>query len=141
MESLFGVGSIVAFAIGIGLWLYVHKMAPKLTTLLFLIAGTGIGGWLGALIGGAVDTAIGTASGVTASLIGVSAATLVAVASFVAVLEIVIKGLWKKKAKPKRWHPWLALALPTIVVAGSVPALVELMNAFDSITTTIGAGG
>jgi len=141
MEALFGVGSLIAFALGIGLWLYVHRMAPKTVTLLFLIAGTGIGGWLGALIGGAVSTAIGTASDVTANLIGVGAATLVAVVSFIATLEIVVKGLWKKKAKPRRWHPWLALALPTIIVAGSVPVLVELMEALNQVTTTVGAGG
>lgn len=138
--ELLGVGSLTAFCLGIGLWLYAHKNAKKTTTFLFLVAGTAIGGYLGSLIGGAVSTAVNTVGTLTAQLIGVGGSTLLAVVSVIATLEVVVKGIWKKTAKPKRWHPWLALALPTIIVAGSVPVLIQLMDAVGQVTNSVAGG-
>lgn len=136
MEIL-GIGSIVAFCLGVGLWLFAHRDAPKTTTLLFLIAGTALGGVLGALVGQAVAAATSTIGSLTGQLIGVGGATLLAVLSLIATLEVVIKGMWPKKASPRRWHPWLALVLPTIIVAGSVPVLVQIMNALNQVASTV----
>ena len=134
-----GVATITGLALIIGGWLYLHRDAPKTTTLLFLIAGIGIGGWIGATLGDWISTALGMVGTQTATWVGIGTSTLVAGLAIVATLEIVIKGLWKKKAKPRRWHPWLALALPTIIAAASVPILVEIVNAFTSAVTQVGA--
>jgi len=134
-----GVASIAGLALLVGLWLYWHKSAPKSTTLLFLIAGIGLGGGLGVWLGATLGRAL-TAAGNTeaAAWVGLGASTLLAGAAILATLEVVIKGLWRKKAKPKRWHPWLALALPTIIAIGSVPVLTEAMAWFSSLVTEIG---
>lgn len=133
-----GVAALTAFALMIGLWMYWRKLAPKTTTLLFLLAGFGIGGVIGALAGRAVAMALGALGSPGARLFGVGVSTIIAGVAIVATLEIVIRGLHKKKAKPTRWHPWLALMLPTIVAVSSVPLLTELMGLFSQVTTEIG---
>jgi hypothetical protein len=133
-----GVATLTGLSLMIGAWLYWHKNAPKTTTLLFLIAGVGLGGWLGTTLGQWVRTVLGMAGSQTATWLGIGASTLLAGAAIVATLEIAIKGLWKKKAKPKRWHPWLALALPTVVAVGSVPLLSELFELFSTAVIDIG---
>lgn len=138
MEAVFGVGSIVAFALGIGLWLYVNKDAPKFTTFLFLVAGTGLGGLIGAAVSRGTDWATATTSDLTTTLIGMGGSTLLSVAAVVATLEVFVKGMWKKKAKPRRWHPWLALALPTLAMASGVPVLAQLFSAASQITAVGG---
>lgn len=140
-----GLAVLGAFAVVIGLWLYMHRMAPKLCTFLFLLAGLSIGGWLGGLLGSLINTVLGTVGSVTGQVIGYGASTILAAIAFVAILEVFVKGLWKKKAKPQRWHPWLALALPTIVVAFGLPIMVEAFTAFtdlmESAGSSISAGG
>ncbi|MPZ66770.1 MAG: hypothetical protein GEU83_15100 [Pseudonocardiaceae bacterium] len=133
-----GVAAIAGMALIVGLWLYWHRDAPKFTTFLFLIAGTGIGGYLGQLLGQALNTVLGTVGTQTGQWVGIGASTLTAGVALVATLEIVIKGLYKKKAKPQRWHPWLALALPTIIFAAGFPFLVQIMEAFETGVTTVG---
>lgn len=133
-----GTASITAFALAIGLWLFFHKNAPKFTTLLFLIAGFGIGGLLGNWLTGLVNMATDTAGNQTSLWLGIGASTLISIVALIAALEIVIKGLWKKKAKPKRWHPWLALALPTIIAISGFPILNEVFGAFNAAVNNVG---
>ncbi|GAA4554759.1 MULTISPECIES: hypothetical protein [Pseudonocardia] len=137
--ALAGIGSIAGLALIIGLWLYLHKNAPKFTTLLFLLAGTGIGGLAGAAIAGGVGTVTSTAASATSRLVGFSAAALVSAICIVATLEVVVKGLWKRTATPKRYHPWLALALPTIAVAGGVPIISSLISFLSGAMGEAGA--
>lgn len=126
-------------ALIVGLWLYWHHDAPKFTTFLFLIGGFGIGGWLGSTVGEWLNSIIGTAGTTTGAWIGIGASTITAGLALVATLEIVIKGLYKKKAKPQRWHPWLALALPTIVWAFGFPIMVQGMEALESAAAEVSA--
>lgn len=137
-ETTFGVAPLTVIVLMVALWMYLRKVAPKTTTLLFLIAGFGIGGLIGALIDRAVVAALNALSSPAARLFGVGVSTIIAAAAIVATLELVIKGLHKKKAKPTRWHPWLALTLPTIIAASSVPLLTELMALFSETATEIG---
>lgn len=130
---------ISGLALIVGLWTYWHRDAPKFTTFLFLIGGLGIGGWLGSMLGDLLNTAIGTAGTATGAWIGIGASTITAGLALVATLEIVVKGLWKKKAKPQRWHPWLALALPTIIVAFGFPIMVQGVNGLESVANEVGA--
>ncbi len=134
-----GIATIAGLALIVGLWLYLHRDAPKTTTGLFLVAGIGLGGWLGAQLGAWISAGLGMVGTQTATWVGIGTSTLVAGLAVVATLEIIVKGLWKKKAKPRRWHPWLALALPTIITAASVPILVEIVSAFTSAVNQVGA--
>jgi len=134
-----GLLAIGAFALGIGLWLYWRRLAPKTTTALFLVAGLTIGGWIGSLLGWVLNTIMGTLGTVTGQLIGYGASTILAVVALVATLEVVVKGLWKKKAAPQRFHPWLALALPTIVIAFGLPIMVTGMSAVTGVVEQAGA--
>ncbi len=136
---MFGLAVIGCFSIIVGLWLYFHRMAPKFTTLLFLIGGLSIGGWLGSLLGTAINVVLGTVGSFTGQLIGYAASTILAAVALVAVLEVFVKGLWKKKAKPQRWHPWLALVLPTIVIAFGAPIMVEAATAVTGVVEQAGA--
>jgi hypothetical protein len=136
--TIAGIGSIAGAALVIGLWLYLHDDARKTTTALFLIAGCGIGGLVGAAIDHGFDTASGTAASTTTRLIGFSAGVIVSALCIVLTLEVVFKGILKKTANPKRWHPWLALALPTIAFASGVPIL---MSIFGAISGALGEAG
>lgn len=127
------------FALCVGLWLFVSKFAPKTTILLFLVAGMGIGGTLGLLLGRALNTVLGLAGSATGQFIGVGAATVVSGLALVATLEIVRKGMWPKKATPKRWHPWLALVLPIIVTAAGLPIVVTVLTYLGQAASTVGS--
>ena len=131
--------TVAFFALALGLWLFVSKMAPKSTIALFLVAGMGIGGTLGLLLGRALSAALGLAGSVTGQFIGVGAATVVSALALVATLEIVVKGMWPKKAKPKRWHPWLALVLPTVVTAAGLPIVATVMTYLGQAASTVGS--
>ena len=137
--ALAGIGSIAGIALIVGLWLYLHRNAPKFTTLLFLFAGTGIGGLVGAAIDSGVGTVTSTAASTTSRLVGFSFAAVLSAICLVATLEVVIKGLWKRTANPKRWHPWLALALPTIAVASGIPVLTSIVGAVSGALGEAGA--
>lgn len=133
-----GVGAISGLALVVAAWLWWHRDAPKFTTFLALVAGFGFGGVLGALIGNVLNRALDTAGSTTSNWVGISAATFVSAIALVATLEVFIKGMWPKKAKPTRWHPFLALLLPTIVIATGVPLLTEVMGAFSSGVGNLG---
>jgi len=134
-----GLLAIGAFALGIGLWLYWRRLAPKTCTALFLVAGLTIGGWIGSLLGWALNLTLGTLGTFTGQLIGYGASTILAVVALIATLEIFVKGLWKKKATPQRWHPWLALALPTMVIAFGLPIMVQGMTEVTGVVEQAGA--
>lgn len=134
------VTAVVAlFALGVGLWLFVSKFAPKTTILLFLVAGMGIGGTIGVLIGRALNTVLGLAGSVSGQFVGVGTAAVVSLLALIATLEIVVKGVWPKKAKPKRWHPWLALVLPTIVAASGLPIVDTVLTYVGQAAGTVGS--
>ena len=129
-----GLGTITGIALAVAAWLWWHRSAPKFTTLLALVAGVGIGGLAAQL----VSTLLGTVATVPGQLLGLGTAGLLAGLALVATLEVVFKGIWGKKAKPKRWHPILALVLPTIVVAGGIPLLGQLMTSLASGMAAVG---
>lgn len=123
-----GAGIIAAISLGVGIWLYWHKDAPKFTTFLFLVAGLFITGGLWETISKWMNSLLHTGASTTAGWIGVGATAVLATIAVVATLEVFVKGMWKKKAKPKRWHPFLALSLGLIISASGVPILVKLMT-------------
>lgn len=125
-----GIVLVSVAALVSGGWLWWHREAPKTCTGLFLIAGLAIGGGLGRLIalGLAVvfsptATEPGAGEGFGRWVSAVVAAVLIA-----ATAEIVIKGMWRKRATPRRWHPWLALVLPTLAIAAGAPLVGPLMT-------------
>lgn len=134
-----GVGIISGMALAVAGWLWWHRNAPKLTTFLALVAGLGIGGALGALLGQLISRLLGTIGTVSGQWLGIGGTALVAGLALVATLEVVIKGMAGKRAKPKRWHPILALVLPTIVIAGGIPLIGELMTAMSTGMAGLGA--
>lgn len=131
--------TIAGLSLVVGAWLWFHKDAPKFTVLLFLIAGLGLGGVVGGVLGALINRAMGTIGTTTGSLIGIGTSTLVAGLALVATLEVAIKGIHPRKARPKRWHAFLALALPTIVIAAGVPLLSTVMDAFSTGMANVGA--
>lgn len=133
-----GVATLAVIALFTAAWLWKHKHAPKTQVALALLAGLLFGGALGGFLGTVLTTVLGAVGSATGRLIGVGAAAVLAGLAFVAFLEVVIKGMWPKKAKPKRWHPALALVLPTLVIAGSVPLLSQLMAGFSSGAAELG---
>jgi hypothetical protein len=133
-----GVATISGLALIVGGWMWFHKDAAKTTTLLFLVAGLGFGGVLGNMLGNFVNRAIGTVGTTTGTWVGISASTIVAGIALVATLEVVLKGMLPKTAKTRRWHPFLALVLPSIVIAGGVPLLAYVMSAFSTGVGNVG---
>ncbi|GAA1092865.1 MULTISPECIES: hypothetical protein [Pseudonocardia] len=132
-----GTGSIAALALLFGLWLYYHDDMRKTTSLLFLIAGTGLGGLIGALIAQAYGVAA-NATPLATRLLGFGGAVILGGIAIVMTLEVVIKGIFPKTARPNRIHPWLALAAPTIGLASGVPILYGL---YRLVATGMGNAG
>lgn len=132
-----GTGVIAALALLFGLWLYFHDNMRKTTILLFLLAGTGIGGLVGALIDQAYGIAA-NATPLTTRLLGFGGAVILGGLAVILTLEVVVKGMLPKTAKPKRMHPWLALVAPTIGLASGVPILFGL---YRLIATGMGNAG
>ncbi|ANY10629.1 hypothetical protein [Pseudonocardia sp. HH130630-07] len=130
--------TIAGLALIVGFWLWFHKDAPKTTVFFFLIAGIGIGGLLGSAIGQLINAAMGTVGTATGNLIGIGTSTLVTGLALVATLEVVIKGMHPRKARTKRWHAWLALALPTIVVASGLPVVTAAMDMLSTGAASVG---
>lgn len=141
-----GIGLISVTALIAGLWLWWHREAPKTTTGLFLVAGLAVGGVLGNFIGrgvtavfshgsqAAVTQGTGTGTGVGTGVVSV----FIAGVAIAATAELVIKGLWRRRATPRRWHPWLALALPTIAIAAGAPLVGPLMTGLSGGVANVG---
>ncbi|MEV1295374.1 hypothetical protein [Pseudonocardia sp. NPDC049635] len=139
MTTLFaaGAGVIAALALLFGLWLYYHDNMRKTQILSFWLAGTGIGGLAGALI----DQAYGVAANATpvaTRLLGFGGAAILGGIAVLMTLEVVVKGILPKTAKPNRVHPWIALAAPTIALASGVPILFGI---YRLIATGMGNAG
>lgn len=133
-----GIATISAFALIGGLWLWINGDAKKTQTFLMLVAGCGIGGLFGSALVNVFGTTTGLVSSPIARVIGVSGAGIIAAICVVLTLEVVLKGIWKKTAKPKAFHPWLALALPTIALASGVPILAAV---FGALAGALGEAG
>jgi hypothetical protein len=133
---LISVSTLVA-----GGWLWWHREAPKTTTGLFLVAGLAFGGALGRLIGlGLAGVfAHNPAATSTGGGFGMWVSVIVAAVAIAATVEIVVKGMWRKRAKPRRWHPWLALALPTVAIAAGAPLVGPLMTGLSGGVASVGA--
>jgi hypothetical protein len=135
-----GIVLISVAALISGGWLWWHREAPKTTTGLFLVAGLAIGGGLGRLI------ALGLASVFTHHPTstaadegpGVWVSIVLAGLAIAATVEIVVKGMWRRRARPRRWHPWLALALPTFAIAAGAPMVGPLMTGLAGGVASVG---
>jgi hypothetical protein len=123
-----GVAAISGIALVVAAWLWWHRDAPKICTLLALIAGLGIAGGVSGVLGRLPTQLLHTAGATTGGVTGLAPAAIVTGLAVVAALEVGIKGVHPRKAKPRRWHPFLAMALPTIVIASGVPLLTGVMH-------------
>jgi hypothetical protein len=138
-----GIVLVSVAALTSGFWLWWHREAPKTTTGLFLVAGLAFGGVLGRLVGVGLakvftqDPATTTAPGSGAG-VGVWLSMIVAGAAIAATVEIVVKGMSRRRAKPRRWHPWLALALPTVAIAAGAPLVGPLMTGLSGGVANVG---
>lgn len=126
-----GAGLVAAFAALAGGWLRWHREAPKTCTGLFAVAGLAIGDVLGRLIA----TVLGKLHPVphapdqhTGPGVGLWLSLLLAGVLLAATGELVVKGMWPRRARPAPWHPWLALALPTVAIAASAPLIGPVMS-------------
>lgn len=136
-----GIVLVSVAALVSGGWLWWHREAPKTCTGCFLIAGLGIGGGLGRLIAlGLAKVSYPAAGGQGAdSGVGPWVSAVVAAVLIAATAEIVIKGMWRKRATPRRWHPWLALVLPTVAIAAGAPLVGPLMTGLAGGVAGVGA--
>jgi membrane protease YdiL (CAAX protease family) len=138
-----GAGVIVVGTLVAGGWLWWHRDAPKTCTGLFLVAGLVIGGVLGDLLGGLFThhgpPTTSTSPAPASSAVGVWVSVILAGVGIAATAELVVKGMWPRRAKPRRWHPWLALALPTLVIAAGVPMVGPLMTGLAGGVSNVGA--
>lgn len=130
-----GAGLVAALAALAGGWLRWHREAPKTCTGLFAVSGLAIGDVLGRLIatcltkltahspnpGPQQHTGPGFGFGLWLSL-------LLAGVLLAASAELVVKGMWPRRARPAPWHPWMALTLPTIAIAVGAPLIGPLMS-------------
>lgn len=121
-----GVAAVSVVCVAVAGWLWWHRDAPRTTTALALTAGIGFGGSLGGAIAG-VLARLSPAPAPGQLTAGVIVFVLVVAGSFVGAFELVVKGLHRRRARPRRWHPWLALVLPTVVIAAGVPVLAQLV--------------
>lgn len=143
MNATGGLLTVGGFALILGLWLYWHRDMPRFTVFLFLLGGMVIGGVFGSLLGGLLSTGIDALGTTTGRLIGVSTTTLMSAVGLVLTLEVLVHGMGIRRrggagrgggggrggGATKRWHPWLALALPTVVIATGVPLIAGLFSA------------
>lgn len=127
-----GAGLVAALAALAGTWLRWHREAPKTCTGMFAVAGLAIGDVLGRLIATGLAklppiTHNGTGQP-TGLGFGLWMSLLLAGVLLAASAELVVKGMWPRRARPMPWHPWLALALPTIAIAASAPLIGPVMS-------------
>ncbi len=120
-QAVAGAGLVALVAVLAGTWLRWHREAPKTTAGLFATAGLAVGDVLGRLIAAALAKLPPTPAGLWLSLL--LAGVLIA-----ATVELVVKGMWPRRARPRHWHPWLALALPTIAIGIGAPLIGPLMS-------------
>ncbi|MBO0847829.1 MAG: hypothetical protein J2P20_00075 [Pseudonocardia sp.] len=123
-----GVLGVALLALAVAGWLWWHRDAPRTCTALALVAGVAFAGVLGGTIGAGLARLSGPPPGSPGPLTaGTVMFALVVAGCFVGAFELVIKGLHRRRARPRRWHPWLALVLPTVVIAASVPVLAQIV--------------
>lgn len=137
-----GLGVVAVFALAIGGWLYAHRDAPRATTALFVIAGIGLGGLTGQVLASGLRRMLGLAGGAGATLLGATTLAVVSAIAVIAFLEVIVKGVGiprRRNARPQRWHPWLGLALPTIVIASGVPVLAAIFGGVGELAGQAGA--
>jgi hypothetical protein len=115
---ILGVAGVAALAAG-GWWWWLDGGHPAdIPAVVALLAGGGIAVCLAAAL-------------LTAHLTGAWAGLtrlVLAAAVLVLAAEVVVKGMWKGRARPRRWHPVLAVVLPTLAIAVGVPVLAPLMT-------------
>lgn len=136
-----GLGVVAVFALAIGGWLYYHRDAERTTTALFVVAGMGVGGLVGQVFSNGLGRALGLAGGAGSTLLGGTALAVISAIALIAFLEVLVKGIGiprSRNASPRRWHPWLGLALPTIVVVSGVPVLAAV---FAGVGNLVGQAG
>lgn len=110
------LGGISALALVIALAFMVKKMAKRSTVYLMLIAGLGLGGFLGGIIVSIVTAIMGGAASATDRLFGAGVGGIIVVVIMAIALYPHVKP---KGQPPTRLTPWIALAFGTVlVVAG-----------------------
>jgi hypothetical protein len=132
-----GLISQPAIAFVIGMYLFWKKLMPRITTLLWLVGGFLVSGALGSAAAATVTALVNQLGTTGARFTGFSAAAILAGLAIALTAEVLIKGAspFKKtfKANPKRYHPPLALALPTVVAASGLPVVTEVLRSISSV--------
>lgn len=134
-----GAGVIFVGALVASGWLWWHRDAPKTCTGLALLCGLILGGVLGRVISALSAATAAAPAGAVSSGVGVWLSVIAAGVGIAATAELVVKGMWPKRANPRRWHPLLALALPTLLIATGVPLVGPLMAGLAGGVTNVGA--
>ena len=141
-QAVAGAGLVAVLATLAGAWLRWHREAPKTCTGMFAVAGLAVGDVLGRLIAQTLaklphhspdPSGSTSAAGLTA---GLWLSLLLAGVLLAATAELVVKGMWPRHARPRHWHPWLALALPTVAIAAGAPLIGPVLDGLAS-----GVGG
>ena len=120
--------------LGLVAWLWWRRKAGKTATLLALLVGLGIGPPLGLWLGRRGTGLVDSLESPAMRQIGVVLFAVLTAATIVVILEVLIHGIWPRTARPQRWHPWVALALPMVAIAFGVPVVAW---AFSGLSTEI----
>jgi MFS family permease len=140
-QQVAGAALVALLAALTGTWLRWHREAPKTTTATFGLAGLALGDVLGRLIASglarlpwpAADSAQPATPGLRLWVSLLLAGILLA-----ATAELMVKGMWPRRARPRHWHPWLALALPTVAIAVGAPLVGPVMSGLASAAGGLG---
>ena len=123
--------AVCMILLGVAAWMWWRRKAQKTTTLLALLAGLGLGLPLGLWLGSTFNRLIGSSE----SQIGVVVSAVLTAGAIVVILEILIRGIFPRSAQPRRWHPWVALLMPMVIIAAGVPVVAW---AVGGLSTSIG---
>lgn len=134
---------VTVIALGVAAFLRAHHEAPKITTGLFFLAGIALGGVVGNGLAELIDRIAAhnasTGHAGAGSLTWAITRVVLSLATIGACAIVVIKGMWRGRAQPRRYHHWLALTVPTLAIAIGVPGLAPLLDGLSGGLTNAGA--
>jgi hypothetical protein len=131
-----GNGLLAALCFSVALWLIFRKKSKKVATFLMFVAGMFLGGLIGALIADALATLGKTTGPVLAKFAGLTISGVLFILCVLACLEL-WHGMHPKKGKAGKHHPWLALAAPTLFLAGG-GVFAAIVRGIAGATSSVG---